>query len=438
MKLGELEGDQNVLARLSEFQRTGDIDSLWPDIAPGERRAASAKIRTAIAGVAGGGGSPPVLTATNRHEARAISVSAFMAGVGPLLAWWMEEGRVEASPLMRESFASHLEQGRLRSALLRGHVARLVSAMRGAGARPILLKGLHTGAEFFPDPCTRPAADVDLLIHPSERMAASNALRDLGFEETRRTVFGGRSEWSPSGRPMGVRSIEVDHVENPWNIDLHEALVRWYFRGTRRDLGEAPFSSTRVVRIDGEEVRVLDQPYLMAFLSMHAGYDLTRIHMVRLLELVFVIRGDTASGQFDWASFAALLERRDLGRFVYPALRLVEDLVPGTVEPILLHRLDSQVSRRMHRVLEAVRRAELGALREPSLDVKLAWAVGMKELAMNISDLLIPSDDGGTLLEIYRRRMPILGRRITRRLAGRRSPTTSKSGPPRGNNGIGA
>jgi hypothetical protein len=417
---GRGSADADVSSRLAEFERTRDLDALWPDLTRADRRAATSRIREVVEGVLTASSRVPALDAAAERDVRALGVAAFTAGLGPLLGWWIGEGRVRATSPVRDLFIEHLEHGRRRSAMLRNRAATIARSMHAEGIRPILLKGLHTGGEFFPHPSTRPAADIDLLVATAEETGARVVLGRLGFTETRKTAFADRSEWSPPGGTGAVRSIELDHVDNPWNVDLHRTLERWYFRGTRRDLGPQALRSTRTTTVEGEPVHVLEQPYLTAFLALHAGSDLSRVQLVRLIELVWVVRADRESGRLDWQQLGALFERTDTGRFAYPALALAEELVPGTVEPSILDTLSRRASSRMHRVLAAIRREDFGLLPERTLDEKLAWASGSRELVMSWAEILAPSDDGSSFVERYRRRGAMLRRWIRRPLGGSR------------------
>ena len=376
--------------RVALHQSTGDLDVLWPHAPRAARRVAMVEIRRIVEGMLRDDGRMLVLSAANDQEARVLGVAAFTAGMGPLLGWWIEEGRVDCSPAVRERLAEHLAHGRRRSEALRGHASRIARAMHAVGLRPILLKGIHTGGEFFPHPSTRPSADIDVLVTPTERSQAESALAQLGFVQTK-AVVADRADWSPRGARMEPRSVDLDHAENPWNVDLHQALRRFYFRGTGAELGQGAFATRRFIDVAGESVRVLDQPYLTAFLALHAGCDLAAVRLVRLYELVVMIRADAAHGLLDWKSIGSLLEDTKTGRFVYPALALAEELAPGTIDPSLLARLALGASPRMQRALAAVLRAGTGPLDERSFDVKLAWAAGPVELLMAVSELGLPS-----------------------------------------------
>ena len=380
--------------RIEEWRRTGDLAALWPDIAAGELHAAHAQIRAVTEVMLGPSATRPSLAAADERQCRTLGIAGFMSGMGPLLGWWIEQGRIDAPHGAREILAHHLDHGRRRNARLRGDLVRIVQAMRVQGVDPIVLKGLHVGADYFPDPGTRPAADIDLLVPPTERARAVVALTAAGLVESRRTKYAARSEWVPASAPRQVHSLEVDHADAPWSVDLHTALERWYFRGLRRGLGEELPHYTTSVTIGRDSVRVLAQPYLAAFLAMHASNELVKVRMVRVVELALLARTDVARGRLDWDEFTYLLYRTKTERFVYPALALVEDLVPGTVPGALLVRLARGATNRTKRVIAAVQAAGMAPLTHRSLDAKLMWASGPKEMLLNMSELLLPSDDG--------------------------------------------
>jgi hypothetical protein len=402
-----------VQRRLAAWRRTGDVHALWPDLSYAKRRRALERIRDCVSAMLQGSPQISSLDADDEVESRALGVAAFAAGLGPLLGYWIDQGQIGSSPAVREVFTRHAWHAKRRNALMRAHVVRIVSAMRDAGASPLILKGLHTGAEFFPHPWTRPASDIDIVVHPAERPQAAAALRQLAFVESRRTTYAARSEWTLTGSSSEVRSLEVDHEDNPWNVDLHTALERWYFRGTRRNLGDGAFASTRSLEIDGATVRVLDQPYLIAFLALHAGYEPGRIQMVRLLDVILTARADVRTRRLEWEKVQELLERTDSARFAYPAFALAASLAPGFIPSEVLDALALRATPRMRRVLASVERAGLGPLEHRRLEVKLMWARGGREHLMNVLDLLIPADDGiGRLRDIYARRAAALRSRL--------------------------
>lgn len=411
--------------RVRARDKSGDLDDLWPDFPAEERRAAWKQIRTVVTAVLAGSDRRPVIVAREAKEARAVGMAAFAAGVGPLLGHWIERGVVDASEPVRSLLLEHRAQGARRIAMLRGQVITLVRSLREEGVDPILLKGMHTGAEYFPDPATRTASDIDFLVRPNDAAKVASVLSRLGFAETLRSSFARRSTWMHASAPRVPHSIEVDGVDNPWTVDILVGLERWYFRRTRRDLGDAVFRTTSTVRIEGESIRVLEQPFLTAFLALHASWHLRHMQLIRLIELILVLRKDRGSSRLSFDELEALLARTDTGRFAYPALALADELAPGTVDARILGRLAKRSSARMRRVLDRIRREELGPLNERSPDLLLAWAVGAEELAWNALEIIAPSDDAlGSTWRVLGRRLGFVVRRATAKLARMMDPRT--------------
>lgn len=405
--------------RIAAWLRTGDWTRLWPDYSMAElslaQRAISAVAR-AIARTHQG----PVVLAPYGTRPGALGVAAFTSGMGPLLGWYLEKHRLAAEPDVAEVLARHLDEGRKRASILRRELREILSELTQSGVEAVVLKGLHTGSVYFPEPGTRPTADIDLLVHPRRLGETVAVLNRLGFKEARRTKFAVRSEWVRAGRPQKVRDLDIQSASNPWHLDLHCSLERWYFRGTRASLGEDVFDNTTWFEIEGVPARGLNQPHLTALLALHASYELVRTRMIWLLELVWVIRRDTGTGTLEWNTLLDLLRSRALGRFVYPAFALAERLAPGTVDPRVLEYAGREATPRLARVVDAVEGEDFGFLATRSLEDKVMWARGFKELVLNLSEWIWPSDeaDRDSLANLYRKRVGMLIRRRARLRAG--------------------
>jgi hypothetical protein len=59
-------------------------------------------------------------------------------------------------------------------------LAAIVAALHGAGIEPLLLKGYALADLVYPDPVTRPSADVDVLVRPDQVAPACQALARMG------------------------------------------------------------------------------------------------------------------------------------------------------------------------------------------------------------------------------------------------------------------
>jgi hypothetical protein len=174
--------------------------------------------------------------------------------------------------------------------------------------------------------------------------------------------------------------------------------------------------------VDGRPARVLAEPYLTAFLALHASHDPTRMQLVRLVELALVLRADARASRLDPGELAALLRSTDTLRFVHPALELVDELAPGTVERGLLEQARGRATARTLRVVDELRAAGMAPPARPTLDAKLMWARGPRELLLNLSELVLPSDDGLPvgLLRLQWRRLAALASGRAGWRAGRR------------------
>ncbi len=406
-----LTGTADLALRAALWQVTLDASVLWPGVDRPSFDAAAAAIADVTASVLNGRG-PHRLHRPAQVTPLALGVAALVSGMGPLLGYWIEQRRVVADAEATTVLGRHLEQGRRRFTRLARELTALLDVLGDRGIAATVLKGMHTGFRYFPEPGTRTIADIDILVPPDQLEATRRALRETGFREQRSTRRPFRSEWARPGTDI-VHSLELDHAENPWCVDLHVELERSYFRGLRVRLDAPSPPAGAPFDLAGRPASGLAQPLLTAFLALHTSHGLDHLQLLRLVELVFVIRRDGASGALAWKDLARLLETSRALRFVYPALDLVEALAPGTVDGSLLARLRAEATPRQQRVVAAIR--ESGRLRLPrrSLDDKLMWTRGFPQLLRNVSELLWPSDQ--SLAETAR----LYGRRVAAALAGR-------------------
>ncbi len=101
--------------------------------------------------------------------------------LGPLL----REG-LKRSPIEAPSFvATRLEKGfhvELARAVVRLHHVEALEAASVRSGRPLcLLKGAAFAGSLYPNPASRPMADVDVLVHPNELAAWESDVEALGF-----------------------------------------------------------------------------------------------------------------------------------------------------------------------------------------------------------------------------------------------------------------
>ncbi len=382
---------------------------MWPQVS----REACDKAQRTLVGLAAAVLIGPTqgsrLTTGSAEELAALGVMAFRSGMGPLAGWWCARGMIEADGSVADLLERHLSHNRERVLVMQAAVLRVLDAFRAANIPVTLLKGAHTSCVYFPAPETRPAADLDVLVAPDNFEQATGVLRAAGLVEVRRTVRPPRSEWMEPGVPPVVQSLEREDAASPWSIDLHRGLERWYFRGLRAGF-EPRFWNTAPFDVRGQPTQGLAQPLLVAFLALHASWSMVELRLIRLVELVLVLRRDVASGTLAWDHLAQFLDATCTERFVYPAFELAERLVPGTVSEDLRSRLARAATARMRRVVDQVSAAGM-QLPARSIEEQLMWARGFRETLSNMGDLLWPSDEqlsGREIARLYWRRWRLL------------------------------
>ena len=167
---------EDVNARLARYTATKDARDLWPEVPPSAFRAAQAEIARVTAGVLAGASGAIELRLPPDTDARALGIAASATGVGPLLGFWCESGRLAAPPAVAELLATHLDHGRRRAARMRQELERLLVPLADRGVEVFVLKGTHAGYRYFTEPGTRPEADIDLLVSREDEPAVRTVL----------------------------------------------------------------------------------------------------------------------------------------------------------------------------------------------------------------------------------------------------------------------
>ncbi len=303
-------------------------------------------------------------------DTRAISIAAFTAGMGPLLGYWMETGRLAASDATAEALAAHLDHGRRRAERLRSELDVLLQRFDSEGVPITVLKGMHTASVYFPEPGTRPMADIDLLIQRDALPVIGRVLSDLGF--TRVGLVRGRETWSAPG-PQVPLSLELTHCDNPWEVDLHLTLDRRMVRGVTASLDPVRPDDLCQWRVGPVQVRVLAQPLLAAHLALHASNHFEITSLLRLVELAQMLRADVERATLDWTALARRLQDSDAAAFAFPSLELVEKLVPGTLDPAFRARIRDEAPAAVRHFVDRTDPASAMQLFQRSIEAKLMW-----------------------------------------------------------------
>ena len=407
--------DEPPDAPLDELRRREDAwhsthraEALWPGLDSATIQAAADALGAAVAGVLRGDSARLAFAATGpdaERRARAVGVAALLTGAGPLLGAWIERGELDAEPPLARVLARHLAHARARETLIRAAVMPVLARMERAGLEPGVIKGFHTAHAYFPEPGARPFSDVDVVVAPSAIAEAERLLGEAGFVALRRV--GRKSykrEWLPPNVQGDVWSYEIWHARSGWKLDLHDGLN---FAAVMQnvDTPQVP-RFTETLALDGVRLRAADANELIALLSAHASTEIYSQRLVRLVELVLVVRRASALGTLDWRAVESSLAERGSLRFAYPMLALSERLAPDTVDSALLARLSSATTARARAVTRTLSPTAPILDQDFSLRGRLIWASDLRETLRRLWLMFAPLEGAspGRQLRTYRHR----------------------------------
>lgn len=393
-----------IQQRLEAYRSSGDFNDLWSGVSGERRHAGHRQIFAVTRAVLNDLPGPRHLSADDEHDVRAVGIAAYASGMGPLLGYWVATGTITADPATESLFSLHLAHGRQRAAKMCAHCLRLLGALGERDVVPILLKGIYTGRQFFPEPGVRPVADVDILIAPDEETVAERTLSALGYGQIAEEP--GQTAWALRDQPRTVQSLDLDHEANPWAVDLHTSVDRRFPGGFWARMGDAPFHAVGPWDLDGYPTRVFKQPLLLTHLAINVSSTINQLQLIHLVQLVLVIRDGTRTGSLTWQDMKRLVDHLEIGRFVYPALELAERFVPGVLEDNFRRHGQAAVTRRVGRIID--HKIESTMIPDGrSIDDLLAWAQGPGQVVSAARYFLRANGRIGWG-KVYRRRLRLL------------------------------
>lgn len=390
--------------RVARWDQTRRIDALWPGVDRGALQSAADALGAGVS--AWLRGERAAFDASLGRDRRALGIASMLTGAGPLVGRLLERDAADAPPGVAAPLAEHLAEGRARMARMRAGVVPALAALRDRAIRPVVMKGMHTAHVHFDDPGTRPIADVDVIVAPSEVGAAEQALAAAGFTPSQvvRTPY--KRDWYPPDDDPRLHSLERFDARDRWKIELHAGVSFDYLAWMPLDLLD--LGGTVEWNGLGVPVLVAAPAPLVALLAIHASGELYGRRLLRLTELVLVVRREP---RLDWGEVEHLLDRAGALRLAYPALALVERLAPGTVEAATLANAARASSPFARRVV-----ARLGVTSplvddHVALDERLMWTTGPRSVVSALVRPLLPEPGRGWrgALGAYHRRLLRVG-----------------------------
>lgn len=362
----------DVDQRFEDAMRAGHPDWLWFEVPETRWGEAVATIETVLREMLALGRSNDKLL----DDPVALSIACYTSGTGPLLGSWIEQGRLTTTAANAAILRIHLDHNRARMARLTAWTSEAVEALSAAGARPIVMKGMHTAHHYFDEPGQRIASDIDLLLRPGELQVAAEILGGLGYE-ARRGSFRQRS-WARPG--IAERPVTLTHVhrDDPWSIDLHEGITRKLAGGSRMADLDILVPTAALDAWRASRGAVFTPPLLLLHLLVHASSHFDSLTLQRQYEIGLVIRRNGGRDAFDWSAITELCDRANLWPFLYPAVRCVECLSPNLIpEPIMIRSREAAPST-VRKLIDAHSAASAHRVGRWSWAERYMWADGMR------------------------------------------------------------
>ena len=357
--------------RKKAAKRSGNPAWLWPEVSVPSWASATSQLAEAIRLILSGD-----LAQLGACEPLVFSLACYTSGTGPLLGWWLEQSRLTAPVELSSILAAHLEHARERARRTWILSKAVVALLLNQSIPVIVLKGGHTAFAYFPDPATRPATDLDLLVPARHAQAAGAALARAGFgciSTARR-----ESSFALADGPREPVSLWLAHASDPWSVDLHNSL----------DFSAS--SGARLVRLDrtkpfenavdwppDPEAKALSQPLQLLHLAVHASGGLQSLTLLRMVELILVIKHDLTAGRLSWSKFLELGDAADGLGAAYPALAMCERMLAGSVPRQVMDRCRKAAPKRVRAIVDKLEPARAQRVDRASIEEHFMWVCGI-------------------------------------------------------------
>lgn len=223
-------------------------------------------------------------------------------------------------------------------------LAGVAAALASAGIEPLVLKGYALADLVYPDPLTRPSADLDVLVRPDQVTAAGQALVRMGCtlpgEDTVAVQLANAYDLPVSLPPMAGQATLL---ELHWNLAPRGLfaldLELWRARAERFQVAGQP-----ALRFSPEDMLL----HLALHMRKHRYVGLRwLVDVAELLRL-------GATRPLDWQYIAGSARSAGLTVLLYTSLALAGRLLEAPVAPALLADLRPAAWRRrlLHATLD--------------------------------------------------------------------------------------
>lgn len=225
------------------------------------------------------------------------------------------------------------------SELLTHRLSPVVAALHARGIRTILLKGAALQRSYYRNDALRPMHDLDVFVHPNDRVAAVAMLDEMGWQRDRSA-----HEWD-----FQYRHSMLFHGPDNLQLDLHWHLMR---EACFPAASEAFWSRARPLAWGGLDVLQLGSTDMLLHTVIH-GVRANREPPLRwIADAITILR--TASEEINWKLLLDQSKRLRLNTRLSLGLDHLAERYAAPIPPEILDTLRRRGASWVERVENAV------------------------------------------------------------------------------------
>ena len=260
-----------------------------------------------------------------------------LKGLLPFVESSLRRNEIEASPAFLTHARVAAVREELRDQICRDVLCATVDALRGAGIRPLLLRGLGVAIACYPVPRRRHNHGIDLMLDANEIQPAVDALVGIGCRPVLiRVGSSHRAFVHSTGLPI---VLHASLFELPHLVGSIEALR----------------ARSVEVAIDGRSIALPSSAHHLLHICGHASYSPSRRSLRWICDAVQLIRSDP---MLDWSLLISAATKARLALPMSVVLRYLREQMHADVPETVIARLRCE-----HRLSDPLVREAIHAMR---------------------------------------------------------------------------
>ena len=246
------------------------------------------------------------------------------------LVYHQLEGRVDGALSGMETLRAAYEREESQYLARCEVITEVANAMSAAGISLAALKGTGLAHSCYPDPVTRPADDIDVLVSRDQFAAAIDVLNELGYEPDGHDPFERPAQYHLEYG--GQYEVAAERLGCKVVLELHWRPISGETIFGEREPSAAEFIERSLpLQVANSELRVLCPEDNMLQNALHTSKH-TYVRKPGLRMFVDIDRMVDAAPDFDWDRFTAAVRAHRVSVPVYLTLQIAADLF-GTSIP---------------------------------------------------------------------------------------------------------